>query len=391
MSFFSNDAVNRVNLHSAIQALAAGAGGIFVLVFLLRSGVSAPLTLCAMAAMTAGRFVLRPLVLPLGRRIGLRSVLVLGTVLEAAIFPVLPLVKGPDAAFVAVVLLGPVGSVLYWTSYHAYFASVGDAEHRGGQIGAREAINAIIGIIAPLLGAWALASGGPWLAFLGAGVIQILAAVPLLGAPQVAVAHEAPGSLKAAWLGAALMACDGIFAGGYYYVWQIALFVSLGESFTAYGGAMAVAAVAGAASSLLIGRHIDAGRGRSAIVIAFVVAVAVLALRAVSLQTPWLAVIANALGALVVALWIPALMAPIYNLAQASPCPLRFNVATEGGWDIGCGGACLVGAGLVAVGHSFAAPILVGLTGAVTAFALLWRRYGMSAEATPSVEPATPG
>src|SRR5687768_17889835 len=115
MSFFSNKAINRLNLHTSVQAFAENAGGIFVLVFMLRAGVPAPLILCAMAAMNAGRFLLRPLALPLARRIGLRETLILGTVLEAAIYPVLPLVKGIDLPFLAVVLIGPVGSVLYWT------------------------------------------------------------------------------------------------------------------------------------------------------------------------------------------------------------------------------------------------------------------------------------
>lgn len=105
------------------------------------------------------------------------------------------------------------------------------------------------------------------------------------------------------------------------------------------------------------------------------VAVAVLGLRAASVGSPWLAVTANALGALVTALWIPALMTPLYNLAKASPCPLRFSVATEAGWDLGCAAACLAGAAMVAAGQTFAAPILVGLAGAVMGFVLLWRRY----------------
>jgi hypothetical protein len=239
-------------------------------------------------------------------------------------------------------------------------------------------MTALVGIAAPLLGAWALAAGGPWLAFLGAGLIQLAAALPLLGAPEAPVPDAAPGSLKASMQGAALMACDGLFAGGYHYVWQIALFVSLGESFVAYGGAMALAALVGAAFSLWIGKHIDAGRGRSAVVIALAVAVGVLALRAVSVGSPWLAVTANALGALVEAVWVPVLMAPVYNLAKASPCALRFSVATEGGWDLGCGGACLAGAAIVASGATYAAPILIGLAGVATTFALLWRRYGAS-------------
>lgn len=378
MTFFSNAAINRLNLHAAIQALAEGAGGLFVLVFMLKAGVPAPLVLVAMAAMNAGRFMLRPFVLPLARRLGLRRTLILGTVLEAASYPLLPFVQGPDAAFVAVVLIGPVGSVLYWTCYHAYFASVGDAENRGGHVGAREAVVAVVGIAAPLLGAAALATGGPWLAFCGAALVQVLAAAPLLGAPEVDVAHEAPGGLRAAWGSALLMGCDGFFAGGYHFVWQIALFLTLSESFAAYGGAMALAALAGAAMSLWIGKHIDAGGGRRAVIVAFVVTLAVLGLRAGSVDLPWLAVAANALGALVVALWVPALMTPIYNMAQASPCPLRFSVATEGAWDIGCATACLAGAAMLAMGLSTAAPILVGVAGSLAAFVLLWRRYGVS-------------
>ena len=54
-----------------------------------------------------------------------------------------------------------VGDVFYWPSYHAYFAALGDAEQRGQQVGAREALAAVVGIGAPLIGAWALVTVGP--------------------------------------------------------------------------------------------------------------------------------------------------------------------------------------------------------------------------------------
>ena len=98
-------------------------------------------------------------------------------------------------------------------------------------------------------------------------------------------------------------------------------FVSLGESFSAYGGAMALAALVGAACGLLLGRHIDAGHGRRAVVIAYAVATAVVLLRAASFGSPWLAVAANALGALVLSLMLPTAATATYNLAKASPCP----------------------------------------------------------------------
>jgi hypothetical protein len=42
----------------------------------------------------------------------------------------------------------------------------------------------------------------------------------------------------------------------------MALFVSLHESIPAYGGAMALAGLVGAACGLVLGRYIDTGHGR---------------------------------------------------------------------------------------------------------------------------------
>ena len=57
---------------------------------------------------------------------------------------------------------------------------------------------------------------------------------------------------------------DAWIAAGYVFVWQIALFLSLGESFSAFGGAMALAALVGAVGGMFLGRHIDAGHGTRA-------------------------------------------------------------------------------------------------------------------------------
>ncbi|WP_293676281.1 MFS transporter [uncultured Phenylobacterium sp.] len=379
MSFFRNVAINRVNLHYAVQTFAEAAGGIFFLAYMLQAGVSAAITLVAMAAIVGLRFVVRGAVLPLARRIGMRRTLIAGTLLEALAFPMLAQVQGVNGWFIALCLLSPLGSALYWTSYHAYFAALGDAEARGGQIAFREAMAAVIGILAPLAGGWALVTWGPTPMFACVGLLQALAALPLIGGPEVPIKDEAPSGLRAAPLGVWLMMTDGLFAAGYHYVWQIALFLTLKQSFEAFAGAMALAALVGAGCGLVLGRYIDLGHGRRALIVAYGVGAGVVVLRALSLDTPWLAVIANASGALVVSLMIPALMTPVYNAAKASPCPLRFHIATEGGWDIGSGVGCLTAAAFVASGQGLAAPILLALAGAAIAFAILWRAYGRPA------------
>ena len=201
-------------------------------------------------------------------------------------YPLLAEVQGVDGALVALCIVSAIGDIFYWPSYHAYFAAIGDAEHRGHQIGAREALVAVVGIVAPLLGAWALVTVGPRWMFAAIGLVQAAAAIPLIGAPDVAVKRQAPGAFRAARLGAVLIAVDGWFDGCFIFVWQIALFVSLGESIAAYGGAMALAGLVGAVCGLLLGRHIDAGHGRRAVLIAgFTAAVA----RAAARREPRLA------------------------------------------------------------------------------------------------------
>jgi DHA1 family inner membrane transport protein len=75
---------------------------------------------------------------------------------------------------------------------------------------------------------------------------------------------------------------DGWLAVGFWFVWQIALFLSLDESFLAYGGALAFAALVGAIGSLILGRQIDAGHGKQAVWLAIAAITTIIVLRAIA-------------------------------------------------------------------------------------------------------------
>jgi MFS transporter, DHA1 family, inner membrane transport protein len=154
-------------------------------------------------------------------------------------------------------------------------------------------------------------------------------------------------------------------------------------------GAVALAGLVGAASGLLLGRHIDAGHGRWAVVIAYTLAMLVVLLRAASLRSPWLAISANALSALVMPLLLPALGTATYNLAKVSPCCFRFHMATEGGWDAGCFLGCLIAAAISASGAPPSLAILLALPGIAAATGLLWRYYASNCVAPTSWFPGT--
>lgn len=376
MAFFRNTTVNLLNLHYSIHALAISGGGAFFAVFLLKAGVPVPGVLLAMAAILIGRFAIRPAVLPLGRRYGLKPLVIAGTIVTALQYPLLAEVHGVGWQLYVLCIVSSIGDTLYWTAYHAYFASLGDAEHRGHQISAREAAAAMVGIVAPLLTGWALVTVGPRLAFGVTATALLLSALPLLWAPNVRIPAEAPGSLRAALPGVLLFMADGWTAMGYAFVWQIALFITLDESFTAFGGAMAFAAIVGAICGLFLGRFIDAGHGRRAVWLAASVMTATIAARAIGVLHPAAAILANAAGAVVVALYTPTMMTAVYNLSKRSPCVLRFHIAAEGGWDAGGASACLAAAALIWAGAPMSAAICLAFLGTAGAFVLLRRAYG---------------
>ncbi|HWE98266.1 MAG TPA: MFS transporter [Caulobacteraceae bacterium] len=376
MAFLSNDAVNRVIVHAGVKALAESAGGVFFFVYLLKAGLSVEAALLSQAAIFTLRFALRPAMLPLAVRFGVKPLLMAGTFLMALQYPLLALVHGVGPALVVTCAAAGVGELVYYLAGNAYWAMVGDIEHRGQQIAARESLVAVVGIVGPLAGGAALTRFGPGPVFAVVGVIQALAALPLIGLPNVAVAAKAPGAFRAARAGFILIATDGWFDVCYIHVWQIALFLALAESFESYGGAMALAGLAAAVAGLFLGRHIDAGGGRRAVTVTYGLAATAVVLRAASLGSPWLAVAANALGAMLWPLLGPTIGACSHNLAKASPCAFRFHMGTEGGWDVGAIAASLTAALLVRLGAPLTVPLLMALLGVAGSVAFLRRYYG---------------
>ena len=376
MAFLGNRTVNLLNLHYGIHSVALGGGAAFVSAFLLKEGVTPPTVLGAISLILALRFIMRPIAIGFAIRYGLRRLLIAGSLLSAIQYPILAEVHEVGAVLLAFCFAGALGDTVYWSSYHAYFASVGDDEHRGKHVGTREAIAASIGIVSPLAAGWMLTNFGPQLAFGVTALVVALSAVPLRWTPDVPVAAKAPeGTFRASLPGVLVFMGDGLAAAGFHFVWQIALFVALGADLIAFGGALALAALAGAAGGLALGRFIDQGNGARAVIIGVGTLGLVVLLRAVATGDPALAIAANALGALAACLYIPAVMSAVYTIGKRAPCTFRFYVAAEGGWDIGGATGLLIAALMVSLGAPLWTGILLALAGLGFVFVLLRRYY----------------
>jgi len=75
-------------------------------------------------------------------------------------------------------------------------------------------------------------------------------------------------------------------------------------------------------------------------------------------------------------LHIPTLMSALYNEAKASPCPLRYQFAAEGGWDAGGTLSCLAAAALCAADLPLELAIVLALPMVPVQALLLMRSYG---------------
>jgi MFS transporter, DHA1 family, inner membrane transport protein len=375
LAYFRNNTVNLLNLHYAVNAVANTGGAAFYWVFLLKAGMTPSAVMAAVAAILLGRFIIRPAIVPLAVAVGLRPLVITGTLLGVIPFLILPYVHGIGLPLAALCATSSLADTIYWSSYHAYFAATGDTEHRGHQTSVREASSALVGIVSPVLAGWVLVTFGPKAAFGASAVVHVLAAIPLLWTPRVAVARHVPGAYRAAIPGVRLFLTDGWMASGAAFVWQIALFVCLKESYLNYGGALAIAALVAAVAGMYLGRHIDSGQGASAVLTAIGALTVVALFRAESPDHPGLAVAGNALASIASCLYVPTLMTAIYNQAKRSPCTLRFHVATEGAWDIGGATASLLAAAMLHWGVPMSVTLLLPLIGIVAAFVLLRRYY----------------
>ncbi|HVJ55601.1 MAG TPA: MFS transporter [Aliidongia sp.] len=352
-----------VTAHAGLIAASIQVAGGFFAVYLLKSGVSLPLTILAYAATLVIRFFLRFMVLALVRRLGLRRTLVLGTIVRAAQF--VPLIYGGDPVWLAVwVLTSALADALYWPVFHALMSAVGEAHTRGSQLGTLEAIRALAGIAGPALGGWLLAIFGGGAIFALGAAIQLLALLPLWPLPDVP-AGPIPSlrrSLNGDRLGFLLAASDGWLTIGWWFVWGLALFQTLGEDFAYYGGAMAFSGMVAALLGLAVGRTLDLGHTRKVLLAVSTVMVIGIAARALAVGHPTAAFLVNALSALASSFYTPTYMTTLYNRAKQHGA-LAFTFFAEAGWDTGSILACGMAAAVAASGLPLSFAILPALLG----------------------------
>lgn len=371
MGFFKNKTFNLIYMHSALQAVAMHGGEAFAFVYLLKAGIAVPVVLLSIGLMFGSRVIFRNAVLPVAKRIGLRKAFLLGILVEASTYPLLALINDVGPMLLLYLTLWAISSSFYWTTFHAYVALIGNTEHSGSQVGGIAFIAAITGILAPLASGLLLTFTTPTITFGIVGLAMAASAIPIFYGPDIAISPVAEVPPNAKKIARLAMFADGIRSGCFHFTWLIALFITLKSNFMSFGGTLALAGVVGAVMGLFIGKSIDLGKGKRALLIGVsALAVAVIC-RAFGYDAIWTAVLANAVAAVIWPVYETAFSSRMYNLARQSPCPLRYHITAEGGWDAGTASGCLFSAGAIYLGFSFFWPLLAALVCCVLLYAVL--------------------
>lgn len=354
MPYFSNSAVNRLTISNGMYMLSFNLAGNFFLVFLLSRGFSPVMVFLAFAAMLAARFVLRPMILVITPRIGAGKALVLGNFLVALNYVLLSHVDGLNMTFFAYCVVQALADCFYWMTYHAVYARMGDTANRGRQLGVRQIIIIATGIFAPFLGGLSLDHLGASVTFGIAAFIQILAILPLIGLPKLNFARQAPaGAFKAGLAPAQLFYTDS-----WQYVvipcaWAIFMFGAAGNSFAAFGGALALAGLAGSVGTLFLGKLIDNGHAHHVAILNGFLLTLEAVIRIVSGRSFATMCGVTAVGSFLESFYMQTLMTAFYNQVARASCPFRCMFFCECGWDLGGISASLLAAGLLTLGAPY--------------------------------------
>ena len=369
-----------MNLHFGLHMLGWSFSFSFFLVFLLSQGFTPIEAILTFPLMLALRMLFRPIILYAAPRFGLNKTILAGLFFCMCQYTFMARVKGVDVYFVGFCLTQALADIFYWTSFHSIFAIVGDNAHRGKQVGVREALSTSACILSPIIGGWLLDHVGPHITYGIAAACELVAIIPLLGLPTILVPKKSPTKiLKDGWSAVTLFGTDGWIYTGFSLTWAIVLFGGAGQGFTAYGGALTLAGLVSVLGGVTLGRFLDKGHGRRAVIMSAVLLALAILLRATA-QPTLVSVYAVAMAsALVTASYNPTLMTALYTVMNKAQSPFHLVFLMEYGWDIGGISGGLTCAALLYFGAPIGFAIAVALVAVPLQAVLLHRYYKRSA------------
>jgi MFS family permease len=375
---FANRTINFLTLHSGLHRFSINIFDVFSAVYLIGLGLPFPVVALASAGCCILRSILRPLSLVLIEKIGLRKTLIIGVLINSLLFLVLSKVNGINLWLYFYIFYMALCDISYWLPYHSYYASAGDQERRGKQVGMQHGFITLFTMLAPLIGGLMIVNFGFLALYISATFIMLLSAIPLFFTKDVSLGE--PMSFKEALKmvdkrGFTLKIGEGILY-MHTFVWTIVLFYLVGNYVT-LGGLVTFQLVLTSALFIFLGYLIDKGDGKQIMKIGLLTIGIVIMLRAFFVTTIPYIIATNAIIAFGMTFHSSSFEVGFYNLAKQSKNTLWFNFWGELGWDIGATVALLISAGLFVLGVPLRFTIVFSLIGLYIIYFVLKKFYSV--------------
>ena len=375
MAFFSEKSLNILNIHYCLRAMGWEMCSMFTLSYLYKQGLPLPAVFLAYAGMLAVRTLTRPLSMMLCLKKGIRFTLIAGTVAFACRYLAMIPINGISLWLVPFMLVSGLADVLYWVSYHNYFASIGNENNRGSAVGIREAITTVVAVLGPLFGGILLSVDRIY-AFLLPFVLTLLSVFPLFKTPDIPKPKPASKQEKknVGHFGFFVFIGDGWFyqAGT---VWPLIVFMILDDNYGNFGFILALAAFFRAVGNLFFGSMIDKGNGKIISYVGYGLHIAVFIARAGFAYTVPAIIACDFFAAIAYCFSMTGLMSAVYNATKKSAHPLYFTYYTELGWDIGAISSMLICAAVAYAGINLRWTLSIAICGALMSAFILGKYY----------------
>jgi len=335
--FLKNRAENLLSAHFGLQNFAASIVNIFFGVYLYQIGIPLWEIFLIWGITFFTRCLLRPVVLPLYFRYGVRRMLIIGIICNAISFLALERVTEVGIWLGIFMLLVAITDIFYWTAFHLYFALLGENMRRGKQVAIRNCMEFLSSFLAPLVSAILIVKiNFSAIFWVGAGFL-FLSGIPLFFVPDVELPEPQkffPAVKIIEKSGFWLFFMDAIFSQAHGFTWTLVLFIFVGKYLT-FGGLLSLAVLFQMIAALFLGQRFDRGNGKKLVPLGVILLTLTVFGRVFMTASIPAIIFFDVLFILGFLLLYPFYLATFYNAVKSSRHPLYFQVVAESGWDMG--------------------------------------------------------
>lgn len=356
-----------LNIHFGLQTLANNTMDIFGPVFLYKIGVPIYYIFLIYGATFLLRSLFRIIALKSCEKYGIKVNLIAGTLARAGLAFTLLMMNQSHVWIYAFLGMTVIVDIFYWTSYHTYFAAIGNLEKRGKELGIRKMFQNTARIIAPVASGIIVAQLSFWYLFLVLIFLAIFSAIPLFY-----IANYKPKTKltmkdaikKVDKTGMWMSLMEAPIESGFDLSFALFTFIVV-QNYVSFGGLFSAIFILEAIIFYIVGYFIDLKKNENLYFFGAIFTSVAVVNHVLFSNSATTILAFEVIYILSYALLSPKMYTTQYNASKKSENALWFTYFMEFGWDMGSLLTCLAAALMTYSGLDVRYAMLLGIIGIV--------------------------